>query len=168
MNMMIRKECAEDIDAITTLTKLAFECEEHSSHTEQFIVNALRRSAQLSVSLVAVENKRIIGHVAISPVTVSSGAGGWFGLGPISVEPDHQGRGIGSALIKTALAELQLLGGVGCVVLGDPAYYGRFGFQTRPGLTLAGISPEYFQALSFGAELPVGIVQYHTAFDAVE
>ncbi|SAK50354.1 GNAT family N-acetyltransferase [Caballeronia ptereochthonis] len=166
MNMTIRDEHAEDIDTITRLTTAAFEREEHSSHTEQFIVNALRRGKQLTVSLVAVENNEITGHVAVSPVTVSSGAPGWFGLGPISVWPDRQGQGIGSALMKAALSELQRLGGVGCVVLGDPGYYGRFGFKVHPGLELPGVPREYFQALSFGGELPTGTVQYHTAFEA--
>lgn len=168
MNMTIRSEHSEDIDTITQLTTAAFEHEEYSSHTEQFIVNALRSSKQLTVSLVAVENGKIIGHVAISPIRVSSGASGWFGLGPISVWPDRQDQGIGSALMKAALAELQRLGGVGCVVLGDPGYYGRFGFQAHPGLELPGVPLEYFQALSFCGELPTGTVQYHVAFEATE
>jgi len=168
MNIKIRNEHAEDIDTITKLTTAAFEHEEHSSHTEQFIVNALRRCNQLTISLVAVENNEIIGHIAISPVTVSSGARGWFGLGPISVWPDRQGQGIGSALMKAALAELQRLGGVGCVVLGDPGYYGRFGFKAHPGLELPGVPHEYFQALCFGGELATGTVQYHAAFEATE
>ncbi|NQD95435.1 N-acetyltransferase [Pseudomonas sp. CrR25] len=168
MSMTIRNEQAADIDAITRLTKAAFANEEHSSRTEQFIVNALRRNGQLSVSLVAVEQGEIIGHVALSPVTISSGASGWFGLGPISVWPDRQGQGIGSALMKAALAELQRLGGNGCVVLGDPGYYGRFGFQAHPGLELSGVPPEYFQALPIGSGLPTGTVQYHKAFAATE
>jgi predicted N-acetyltransferase YhbS len=168
MNMTIRNEQAQDIDIITRLTEAAFENEEHSSHTEQFIVNALRRAGQLTVSLVAVENDAIIGHVAISPVTLSSGATGWYGLGPISVWPDRQGQGIGSALMKAALAQLQRLGGAGCVVLGDPGYYGRFGFQAQTGLVLPGVPPEYFQALSFVGKFPAGIVTYHAAFEATE
>lgn len=168
VNMEIRNEHLDDIDTITQLTTAAFEHQEHSSHTEQFIVNALRRSQQLTLSLVALENDQIVGHVAISPVRVSSGARGWFGLGPISVWPDRQGRGIGSALMKAALARLQQLGGVGCVVLGDPGYYRRFGFNTLPGLQLLGVPEECFQARLFAGESPVGTVQYHEAFEAVE
>ncbi|KJK08052.1 GNAT family N-acetyltransferase [Pseudomonas tussilaginis] len=168
MNLTIRNEQAADIDAISALTAAAFEHAEHSSHTEQFIVNALRRSGQLSVSLVAVHNNKIIGHVAISPVTISSGATGWFGLGPISVRPDSQGQGVGSALMEAALAELRRLGGVGCVVLGEPGYYGRFGFKAEPGLELPGVPQEYFQAVSFGGEMPSGTVMYHAAFEATE
>lgn len=108
----------------------------------------------------------IVGHVAASAVTISSGAQGWFGLGPISVWPDRQGQGIGSALMQAALAELQQLGAMGCVVLGDPGYYSRFGFAVHPGLELPGVPPQYFQALSFGTALPQGTVQYHAAFEA--
>lgn len=166
MHMNIRTEHADDIDTISRLTEAAFRNEVHSSHTEHFIVTALRRAGQLTVSLVAEENDAIIGHVAVSPVTLSTGVTGWYGLGPISVWPERQGQGIGSALMKAALAQLQQLGAAGCVVLGDPGYYGRFGFQTHPGLTLDGVPPEYFQALSFGGDVPTGAVTYHEAFEA--
>lgn len=168
MTITIRHERSNDIDAITALTAAAFEHQEHSSHTEQFIVNALRRSKQLSISLVAVENDEIVGHVALSPVSISSRATGWYGLGPISVRPDRQQMGIGSALMNAALSELKRLGGAGCVLLGDPGYYSRFGFKVQPGLELAGVPAEYFQALSLGGDFPVGTVQYQPAFDAIE
>ena len=166
MNLHIRHERPQDISTITALTVAAFASQEHSSHTEQFIVNALRRSQQLTISLVAVLDEDIVGHVAASPVTISSGAQGWFGIGPISVWPDRQGQGIGSALMQAALAELQQLGAMGCVVLGDPGYYSRFGFAVHAGLELHGVPPQYFQALSFGTALPQGSVQYHAAFEA--
>jgi len=168
MNIKIRNERADDIAAIARLTETAFQSEEHSSHTEQFIVNALRRANQLTISLVAADGDAVVGHVAVSPVAISSGATGWYGLGPISVWPERQGQGLGSMLMKEALAELQRLGGVGCVVLGDPAYYGRFGFKVHSGLVLPGVPPEYFQVISFGGELPTGEVCFHTAFDATE
>lgn len=168
MNISVRNERVEDIEAISGLTEAAFRHEEHSSHTEQFIVNALRRAGCLTISLVAEEGGAIVGHVAISPVTLSSGTTGWYGLGPISVCPERQGQGIGSTLMRTALAELQRLGGAGCVVLGDPGYYARFGFEVRPGLTLPGVAPEYFQALAFAGEYPTGSVSYHESFDATQ
>jgi predicted N-acetyltransferase YhbS len=115
-----------------------------------------------------VENGKSVGHVAISPVTISSGATGWYGLGPISVSPERQREGIGSALMKAVLAQLQSLGAAGCVVLGNPAYYGRFSFKNHPELTLPGVPQEYFQVLSFGIELPTGEVKYHAAFEATE
>ena len=168
MHMTISKERPQDIEAINRLTEAAFRNEEYSSHTEHFIVNALRRTGQLSISLVAAEHDEILGHVAISPVSISSGVTGWYGLGPISVRPDRQGKGIGSALMKAALQQLRQQGAAGCVVLGDPAYYGRFGFKAHPGLELPDVPPEYFQALSFTGELPVGVVKYAAAFDARE
>lgn len=168
MHMTIRNEQPQDIEAISRLTEAAFRNEEYSSHTEHFIVNALRRTGQLSISLVAAEHDEILGHVAISPVSISSGVTGWYGLGPISVRPDRQGKGIGSALMRAALQQLRQQGAAGCVVLGDPAYYGRFGFKAHPGLELPDVPPEYFQALSFTGELPVGVVKYATAFDARE
>ncbi|MDH0300974.1 MULTISPECIES: N-acetyltransferase [unclassified Pseudomonas] len=166
--MTLRSEHAQDADAITRLTEAAFAHAEHSSHTEQFIVTALRRAGQLTVSLVAMEGGALVGHVAISPVTLSSGADGWFGLGPVSVAPQRQGRGIGSALVNAALARLHELGGQGCVVLGDPGYYGRFGFKAHPGLSLPGVPAEYFQALAFAGDVPQGTVQYHAAFEATQ
>ena len=166
--MTIRNEQPQDIEAISRLTEVAFRNEVHSSHTEHFIVNALRRTGQLSISLVAAEHDEILGHVAISPVSISSGVTGWYGLGPISVRPDRQGKGIGSALMWAALQQLRQQGAAGCVVLGDPAYYGRFGFKAHPGLELPDVPPEYFQALSFTGELPVGVVKYAAAFDARE
>ena len=168
MHMTIRNEQPQDIEAINRLTEAAFRNEEYSSHTEHFIVNALRRTGQLSISLVAAEHDEILGHVAISPVSISSGVTGWYGLGPISVRPDRQGKGIGSALMRAALQQLRQQGAAGCVVLGDPAYYGRFGFKAHPGLELPDVPPEYFQALSFTGELPVGVVKYAAAFYARE
>ena len=168
MHMTIRNEQSQDIEAISRLTEAAFRNEEYSSHTEHFIVNALRRTGQLRISLVAAEHDEILGHVAISPVSISSGVTGWYGLGPISVRPDRQGKGIGSALMRAALQQLRQQGAAGCVVLGDPAYYGRFGFKAHPGLELPDVPPEYFQALSFTGELPVGVVKYAAAFDARE
>ena len=168
MHMTISKERPQDIEAISRLTEAAFRNEEYSSHTEHFIVNALRRTGQLSISLVAAEHDEILGHVAISPVSISSGVTGWYGLGPISVRPDRQGKGIGSALMWAALQQLRQQGAAGCVVLGDPAYYGRFGFKAHPGLELPDVPPEYFQALSFTGELPVGVVKYAAAFEARE
>ncbi|CAI0948903.1 MULTISPECIES: GNAT family N-acetyltransferase [Serratia] len=169
MTFIIRHEESGDICAIEALTAAAFLAEEHSSHTEQFIVNALRHAGALTLSLVAEQDGILIGHAALSPVTVSDGAPGWYGLAPVSVLPTHQNQGIGSQLIRQLLAELQESDGAGCVVLGNPGYYGRFGFRTQTGLTLPGIPAEYFQVLPFGGgRLPQGTVAFHPAFDATE
>src|SRR5690606_38772579 len=119
-----------------------------------------------TLSLVAVDGGQIVGHVALSPVTLSSGATGWYGLGPISVWPARQGQGIGAALMQAALAALQQQGAAGCVLLGDPRYYARFGFRPRPGLTLPGVLPVFFPALGFTQVMPQGEVSNHAVFDA--
>jgi predicted N-acetyltransferase YhbS len=106
------------------------------------------------------------GHVAISPVSISSGAEGWYGLGPISVAPARQVQGVGSRLMEHGLAELHRLGASGCVVLGDPNYYARFGFKTEPSLVFPGVPPEYFQCISFAGPVPIGTVSYHESFSA--
>lgn len=164
----IRNEIPTDAAAIEAVTIAAFDSAEHSSGTEQFIVRALRDSGQLAVSLVAEEDGRVVGHVAVSPVTISSGAPGWYGLGPVSVVPEHQERGIGARLITRALEELRTLGAAGCVVLGEPDYYSRFGFKADPGLVLPDVPAEYFQAITFNGASPVGQVAYHASFDATE
>lgn len=165
MNIQINDEQKTDIQALEEVIKAAFLNAEHTSHTEHLIVKSLRKSCQLTVSILAVENEKIVGHIAISPVMISSGETEWYGLGPISVLPEKQGLGIGSLLMQTALARLKQLGAQGCVVLGNPDYYSRFGFQAYPKLYLEGVPPEYFQALSFHRHIPQGQVVYHAAFN---
>jgi putative acetyltransferase len=166
MGITVRKERATDIDAISRLTEAAFQDHPHSNHTEQFIINALRRCDRLTISPVAVDGGAILGRVALSPVSISSGVSGWYGLGPISTLPSRQREGIGSMLIDSALAELKRIGAAGCVVLGEPGFYRRFGFEARPGLDLRDAPAEYFQAISFDAEPATGSVRYDEAFEA--
>ena len=167
--MPIRLEQPGDADAIRALTTEAFATAPHSSGTEAAIVDGLRAAGELTLSLVAVEDGEtsgeILGHVAFSPVTIDGAEHGWFGLGPVSVRPGRQRGGIGSVLIREGLRRLRENGAAGCVLLGDPAYYGRFGFVNDPALVLEGVPPEYFMRLGFGAELPAGTVRYHAAFD---
>ena len=166
MNIKIRSETAADAPAIEAVTISAFLNAPHTSHTEQFIVSALRKAGRLAISLVADAEGTVIGHVAVSPVSVSDGASGWFGLGPISVVPEHQRRGVGSRLMHDALRILRERGAAGCVLLGEPEYYSRFGFQADPNLIFPGVPPEYFQAISFASSRPHGTVSYHEAFNA--
>lgn len=165
-NVAIRSETSADTHEIEAVTASAFLNAPHTSHAEQHIINALRKAGKLTVSLVAEIDGALIGHVAISPVSISDGASGWFGLGPISVLPQHQRRGIGSKLMREALRILRERGASGCVVLGYPEYYGRFGFHADPNLILPGFPPEYFQAISFDSSKPRGTVTYHEAFAA--
>ncbi len=162
----LRRESSSDLAAIHELTAAAFLDAPHASHTEHFIVDALRQAGQLTVSIVAENDSEIVGHVAVSPVTISGGSSNWYGLGPISVVPKCQLQGVGSRLMRQALTELRELGAAGCVLLGDPRYYGRFGFEAVPGLVFPDVPPEYFQAISFGASVPAGTVAFHEAFNA--
>jgi len=164
MTPVIRQESPSDIPIIHALTRAAFLHAPHTAHTEQFIVDALRKAGALSISLVAELEGTIVGHVAISPVTISDGASHWYGLGPISVAPEYQLQGIGSRLMIEGLLQLRQKGGAGCVLAGDPAYYTRFGFRQESGLVYPDIPPEYFLAVSFTEPLPQGIVRFHKAF----
>ena len=130
MSITIRSETPRDAAAIERLTAAAFRDAPHTSHTEHFIVSALRRTDRLSISLVAEDDGEIVGHVAISPVSISDGSDGWYGLGPISVAPERQRQGIGGRLMIQAMAALRRFDASGCVVLGDPDFYNRFGFKT--------------------------------------
>jgi putative acetyltransferase len=89
-----------------------------------------------------------------------------FGLGPISVLPIHQVRGIGSRLMQETLRLLRERGAAGCVLVGDPGYYRRFGFRSEPSLTTPDVPAEYFLALSFGGVVPEAVVTFHEAFGA--
>jgi len=166
MTPTIRPETPADTDSIEQVTRRAFLNHRFSHQTEQFIIRTLRADDALAVSLVAEEGGRVVGHMALSPVTISDGAVGWYGLGPIAVEPDLQGRGIGRALMEAGLAELRKLGARGCVLAGDPAFYIRFGFANNRDLVLEGIPQEYFLALSLGTSSARGTVQFHPAFQA--
>jgi putative acetyltransferase len=106
----------------------------------------------------------VVGHVAVSPVAISGGAADWYGLGPISVLPDYQRRGVGSQLMREAIRTLNEKAAAGCVVLGEPTYYSRFGFLAEPALVLAGVPAEYFQALKLRPCDARGTVVYHRAF----
>ncbi|MGM3276004.1 GNAT family N-acetyltransferase [Ralstonia sp. 24A2] len=142
-HVLIRPEAPADAASIEAVTIAAFRQAEHTSHNEQDIVRALRAAGALTVSLVAERDDAVVGHVTISPVSIADGASDWFGLGPISVLPEQQGCGIGASLMRAALDQLRTLGAAGCVVLGDPAYYGRI-----PG-----------HAAQRGSHLPPGVLR---------
>jgi len=166
--LTIRPEAPADEDAIERVTRLAFLSHPHSHQTEQFIIRALRAAHALSISLVAEEADRIVGHIALSPVTISDGSVGWYGLGPISVAPAWQRRGIGRALMERGLAELRSMKAGGCILVGDPAFYSRFGFANNPALVVEGVPQAYVLALPFAAAAAGGKVEFHPAFQATE
>lgn len=158
----LRDETLEDAEAIRRLITEAFRDAAHSSGTEAQIVDNLRAAGALTLSLVAEEDDGIAGHLAASPVRVGK-APGWSGIGPVAVRPGRQSQGIGSALMRAALARLRAEGAQGAVLVGDPAYYGRFGFAADPRIVVPGIPAGYVLALPF-AEPAHGRVRYHPAF----
>lgn len=161
----IRDETPADISAIRAVTKSAFADMAYSSQTEAEIIDGLRMAAAVRLSLVAVAEGVIIGNVVFSDVTID-GRDRWVGLGPVSVQPDLQRSGVGSALIREGLARMEAGGAAGCVLVGDPGYYARFGFKAVPGLSYDGVPDEYVLALSFGGTVPTGAIVFHPAFAA--
>ena len=164
--IVIRNETHNDICAITEVTIAAFKTLEISNHTEQFIIEALRAAKDLTLSLVAEMDGRVIGHIAFSPVAISDGTPNWYGLGPVSVLPAYQRHGIGKALIQEGLLRLKDMNAQGCCLVGHPDYYKKFGFKNTSRLVHEGVPQEVFFVLSFDGHTPQGTVAFHEGFKA--
>ena len=162
----IRSETSADVGAIAEVTAAAFKTLAISNHTEQFIIAALRGAKALTLSLVAELDGRVVGYIAFSPVTISDGSSNWYGLGPVSVLPEFQRRGIGGALVREGISRLKSLGARGCCLVGHPEYYMRFVFHNVQGLVCDGVPEEVFFALSLDGPLPQGVVEFHVGFKA--
>ena len=164
--IIIRNEIDADVDAITEVTAAAFKTLEISNHTEQFIIEALRADSALTVSLIAEVDGHVVGHVAFSPVTISDGTQNWYGLGPVSVLPEHQKKGIGKSLILKGISCLKGLNAKGCCLVGHPDYYRKLWFKNVSGLVHEGVPQEVFLAMSFDGQIPQGTVNFHDGFKA--
>ena len=158
----IRPEAPADMADIHVLVAGCF-----PSDAEARLIGALRAAGRLSLSLVAVEDGQVVGHIAFSPMT---GLDGGLGLAPLAVHAAHRRRGIGAQLAREGLAGCARLGARCVVVLGDPAYYGRFGFAPakRWGLTCEYGGDDAFQALELvpGA-ISAGLIRYAPEFAAL-
>ena len=161
--MWIRTETQDDHPAIRELLGEAFADADGNGSVEQRIVDALRDDGELSLCLVADIDGRIAGVAVFSPVAIE-GAKSWYGLGPVAVAPRDQGHGVGTALIRAGLAEIADQGAAGCVVLGEPDYYQRFGFRNDGELRYSDAPPQYFQSLAFSDDAAKGDVRYHASF----
>ncbi len=161
-----RPERPADTAAIAGVIEAAF-----GRPAEARLVAALRRAGALDTSLVAEQDGGIVGHVALSSLSVQGAfMPGILGMAPLAVHPDHQRQGIGRRLVEAALAAARAGGGKLVVVLGEPAYYRRFGFRPAKdiGLTCPWPAAEpAFQALILASPWPRGLVRYHVAFDAL-
>lgn len=163
--MRIRPETPQDINEIEQVTIAAFDGKPYSDQTEHLMINHLRESGAMSLSLVAETDGKIVGHVAFSIVTINGEDRGWYGLGPVSVLPELQKQGVGAKLIREGLSLIREQGAKGCVLEGDQGYYQRFGFKPYPGLFYEGTpDPKNFMALPFYDEVPEGKVEFHKAF----
>jgi len=160
----VRPESPGDEETIFTLTQTAFKPMPFSSGTEPYIIDKLRADGDLTLSLVALDKLRIVGHIAISPITITDGTNGWYGLGPVSVWPELQRVGIGGTLIRRAIADMREKGAKGIALLGSNEYYPRFGFRHEPQLRYPGPPAEYFQCLALDGDLPCGEVAYARGF----
>lgn len=173
--MQIRPGDPGDCAGVDALLKTTF-----PTPAEARLVSALRAADADTLELVAEDHRQIVGDVMFSPVTAiaanASQAYG-IGLGPVAVLPDRQHRGIGTALVEAGLDYLRNLGVPWCVVLGDPAYYSRFGFEPASARNWSwagdpeGDHADAFQWLALDGRIPDTAgpyrVHYHPAFDTV-
>ena len=164
IDIQIRPERPADAIDIRHVTEQAFAGRSYSSGTEHHIVDALRESGALAISLVAEHDGRVVGHVAFSPANPADGTPGWYTLGPVSVFPDVQRQGIGRALISAGIDGLREQRASGCIVVGDTNYYSRFGFVPSPDHSPIGELKQHFMTLSFTSHVPAGVIHFHPVF----
>jgi putative acetyltransferase len=166
--LLLHAEKPADVASIEAVTRAAFQLQPHSRQTEWALIARLREAGALTLSLVAQVKTELVGHIAFSPISISGGATGWYCLAPLSVLPAVQGQGVGTGLVWQGLRNLRQRGAAGCVVLGEPAYYGRFGFRSTPALRLDRAAPGCFLVRPFERIVPLGEVRLHAAFDLIE
>lgn len=160
--MLIRNETTADIPAISRLVTEAMLLLPQSTGTEARIVETLRAEHALALSFVAEEQGEVIGYLAASAAWIGT-QGGWGLIGPLAVLPSRHRQGVGTALMAEAVRRLRTTSR-GAALVGDPAYYGRFGFRSFPGLSVAGCPPEVVQALPFDDNEPCRELLHHPAF----
>lgn len=162
--LAIRAEQPADAGSVEGVIERAFRNHPHSQQNEHRIVRALRAAEALVCPTVAVQSGAIVGYATFSRVQLNPEHDGWYGLGPVAVDPALQRRSIGSTLIGASLEALKAAGAAGCVVFGEARFYQRFGFETDSRLTFPGAPPGYFLAQSFCGPIPAAVVSYHPAF----
>ena len=169
MALQIRREREDDLLGIRQVVDAAFAAKSHLDHKENKIIDRLRHSNALSVSLVAVQDEVIVGYIAVSPITIrtesSETVNGWYGGGPLAVRPEFHGKGVGTRLVYAARDELSKLGARGCVSLGIPEYYEQFGFERDDGLKFEAAPQKVFRRILLNGEAVRGVVRYHEAWD---
>ncbi|QJB68686.1 GNAT family N-acetyltransferase [Parasphingorhabdus halotolerans] len=164
MTIAIRPETPADHAAIYDITKRAFAPMPYSDGDEQDLIDRLRNASALAISLVAEQDGAVVGQVTFTEAFAADGSDGWYALGPVAVEPELQSRKIGAQLIEAGIALLCERGAAGCVLVGNPAYYGRFGFKPFPELCPKGEPTESFQILPLGVAGPSAVISFHPLF----
>jgi predicted N-acetyltransferase YhbS len=134
MNILFRQENKDDYAAVFNLIQRAFEKEEMSDHSEQYLVERLRNSEAFipELSIVAEINQNIAGHILLTRIKVINNKNEEFeslALAPVSVLPEYQSKGIGGKLIETAHKKAKELGFGSVILLGHENYYPRFGYE---------------------------------------
>lgn len=161
-----REERSGDAQAIHDLTAAAFAGKAYADGNEQELPARLNADGDMILSMVAEEDGEILGHVAASPARVGA-AEGWVAIGPLSVLPGRQGKGIGTELLRRALALLATRHRApGAVLIGDPAFYARLGFVADCGLTWRDMPATYIQRLVLNGPPAAGEITFAPAFDA--
>ncbi|SNY90154.1 putative acetyltransferase [Cohaesibacter sp. ES.047] len=163
--MEIREETSADAADIHTLTQRAFAPMPYSSGSEGEIIDQLRRDGDLVLSLVMDDDGMIVGHVAFSKIQIDGTWDKWYCLGPISVAPDKQNQGIGKALVGEGMRRLRALGANGCILIGNPAYYVRLGFECDGQLRYGALDPSLIQHMTFQGPAPKGTLSHADAFE---
>jgi putative acetyltransferase len=164
MAIHIRHESAEDAQAIHDLTARAFAPMPFADGDEQMLPARFRSAKALSLSLVAELKGKIVGQLTLTPAIAANGAPGWFALGPISVDPSYQKQGIGSTMIAAAITWLRAQNAAGCALVGNPAYYSRFGWLPFPELAPPGEPSKYYQILPLADAEPTTVIHFHPLF----
>lgn len=164
MDVIIRAGTERDHAAIYDLTKRAFAPMPYADGDEQDLIDKLRAAGALAISLVAEHDRVVVGHVAFSPAVAADGSPGWFALGPVSVEPGLQKMGVGKKLIEAGIQMLRVRDAAGCVLVGNPKYYSRFGFKLFPKLAPEGQPAEFFMVLPLRIAEPRAVVGFHPVF----
>ena len=174
MNINIRTEVVADHLKVFSIIEQAFRTEEFSDHREQFLVERLRASGSFipELSLVAEVDGEVVGHVLLTKISIcdSDIKHQSLALAPVSVLPEYQGRGIGSALIEAAHTKAIALGYGSVVILGHKDYYPRFGYKTASqfGISLPfDVPEEYVMAIELipnALDGVCGVVEYDPTF----
>lgn len=162
--LQIRPEHPNDTAEIRSLITTTFKPAPFSDGIEADIIDMLRDTGSISLSLVAQKAGKLVGQITFSAVSINGQTRGWTGLGPLAVLPEYQGIGIGTTLVDAGLTLMKQTQTQGCVVLGNPRYYKRFGFVKHVGLHMTGAPTKNFLTLPFTDDIPSGEVLYHQAF----